>query len=144
MSKHTPGPWGRSKVYPIFIVSSEDQHLGIAFNAAPETPPEDEAVANAALMAASPDLADALLGLLARWYDNEMDVDGGPDGYRCNKPEEVDAAEDAYIKAHGMEDRDAYERAMWLEGRVYERIESDKAERLVGAADHERDLRQER
>ena len=136
MIKHTPTPW---------TIPERDGHViraqGRTIVVVLETGHPDEEEANGYLVEAAPDTTDALLDALAWWYDQIMDVDGGPDGYRMHRPDWVIAGEEAYAKAHGVTGvRNVWE---FMQQEIYKRIESEKAERLVCAADNEREARRE-
>jgi hypothetical protein len=73
MNKHTPGPWGRNirpvSKYPI-VYAGRNTHIARVITDGLE---EAEAEANADLIAAAPDLLEALRGIL-----NIALIDTGP------------------------------------------------------------------
>ena len=98
--EHTPGPWGLSsetstiiKAYDAFgetkiIIGSASGYKGSPF-----FPSDETADANARLMAAAPDLLEALQALLPDAVGNHI---GGPDTQA-----RIDAARAAIAKATG-------------------------------------------
>lgn len=98
MSKHTPGPWCLSDESPMII---EDKHKVIVGSAStyPHSgyfPSENEAKANARLIAAAPDLLEALKSIAEFWNrdHNEKALIGA-----CWHA--VETAEAAIAKAEG-------------------------------------------
>ena len=59
MSKHTPGPWAQAMYSPADVVTGEDKIIATARGGLNGIT-RDEAVANARLIAAAPDLLEAL------------------------------------------------------------------------------------
>ncbi|MBW3095668.1 hypothetical protein [Pseudohoeflea coraliihabitans] len=107
-SKHTPGPWGAERAaFPVFeaydfAIRASVGHgpvvIGEAFGRATQTvylPAE----ANARLIAAAPDLLEALEGLLAKY--TELVSSGDCGSWDPEKESEVIAARAAIAKAKG-------------------------------------------
>lgn len=70
MTKHTPGPWTTGGFY----VKAADGHIMIADVTCGNGPPTDEEKANAHLIAAAPDMYEALVALTCS--DNDVLNDG--------------------------------------------------------------------
>jgi hypothetical protein len=103
-AKHTPGPWGIDPEFPNDIQAANGQEICITLNAHAvgevlrirgECPPKMACAANTALIAAAPDLREALEKLMAR-LDEHF---GGPN--RSGDWEEQAAARAALAKANG-------------------------------------------
>lgn len=100
MNKHTPGPWKfrdaseafKTNPFSVYIQGRGVHSAAIANIPRKQTIPEEEARANALLIAAAPDLLAALQGLLKGIFD-------GPD--EANAAMLVAQARDAITKATG-------------------------------------------
>lgn len=63
MSKHTPGPWSVDEPHQVFA-SSVGEYVAITKVEDFETIPKDQCEANARLIAAAPELLEALLQII--------------------------------------------------------------------------------
>lgn len=112
MSKHTPGPWSVSngQVMSEYAIKAECRGSGFGSSVAIVTQrdgqnplPHDEAMANARLIAAAPELLDALRGMLAI-VENSRGVAGyhlNGDTAEWDEFDEIDIAHTAIAKATG-------------------------------------------
>jgi len=115
MSGHTPGPWSIEKCEPYttpllkgFAVYGKDgeDDCGVATVVGPRSPEvQEDLLADARLIAAAPDLLEALKGMIAIVDDSH-----GVSGYHLNGDvaewdefEEIEAAAEAIKKAEGTE-----------------------------------------
>lgn len=101
MTEHTPGPWrteNRGGSYPISVVASEGGKLVAPFSGGKT----DEETANAHLIAAAPDLKEALEELLSEIgiMDSIAKGAGNPHMFDGLAPE-LSKAHDALAKASG-------------------------------------------
>jgi hypothetical protein len=102
VGRHTPGPWVVMKrPWAVVVVADNGEALPICDAGRPHVAEE---AANAGLIAAAPELLEALQGLLAIVADSR-----GVTGYHLNGEaaewsefSEVDAAESAVAKALGL------------------------------------------
>ncbi|WP_236209875.1 hypothetical protein [Pseudomonas tohonis] len=99
MSKHTPGPWGLSskaphiiKQYDIFGETSVQVCSASGYPNSAFFPSEEEAQGNASLIAAAPELLEALTELL-----DALDRNGS-----CSYERIREAGRDAVAKALGV------------------------------------------
>ena len=100
MNKHTPGPWKfrddskffKTNPFSVYIQGGGVHSAAIANIPRKQTIPEEEARANALLIAAAPELLAALQGLLRGIFD-------GPD--EANAAMLIAKARDAVNKATG-------------------------------------------
>lgn len=70
--KHTPGPWNQSRYCPVDVVIDGDIWLASARDTTNGITRE-QAIANARLIAAAPDLLDALRTIVANAASVQMD-----------------------------------------------------------------------
>ena len=91
MSEHTKGPWQAVKragsyTSPFIIQTEHGRHVAnlTGSNLEPEGQSIGEAEANARLIAAAPELLEALKGLVAA-YEAAQDREGFPTGYGLEK-----------------------------------------------------------
>ena len=74
--KHTPGPWEISCSNPLKIISNTE-YGGIVAESSAWWYSTDQAIENARLIAAAPEMYEALIELLYRVNRNDMWVRGG-------------------------------------------------------------------
>ena len=106
MSKHTPGPWFAQAGY-LTIYNLSDGNVGTTCGIAKvlrDQPGDDQAEANARLIAAAPELLDALTRMLKQFPADSDLYAAGWDGSAINEAcDAYDAARAAVRKATGEE-----------------------------------------
>lgn len=65
MSKHTPGPWDKWQTIAAHAATAEEMKVVLAFFYGGKPEKEEEAIANTRLIAAAPDLLEALQLILS-------------------------------------------------------------------------------
>lgn len=108
MTKHTPGPWYISETGPRYSINAgtggdSTRHIAMVSSYEKFEEDKEENIANSKLMAAAPDLLEALETILLRIdgrYDSELLV---KQGYLGNTLDDIQAyARQAIAKAKGQ------------------------------------------